>query len=102
MTASMTRAGTGTVSARNLSYLDEHLKGYISAGKLAGTLVVVYRQGEIAHWSVQGLRDRERGKPMEDDTIFRIYSMTKPIASVALMQLYEKGLFQLDDPASNF
>jgi CubicO group peptidase (beta-lactamase class C family) len=64
--------------------------------------VVVYRQGEIAHWSVQGLRDRERGKPMEDDTLFRIYSMTKPIASVALMQLYEKGLFQLDQPVHDF
>src|SRR5690348_5903722 len=98
MTASMTRAGTGGVSARNLEYLDRHLGQYISSGKLTGTLVVVYRQGEIAHWSVQGLRDRERNKPMEDDTLFRIYSMTKPIASVGLMQLYEQGLFQLNDP----
>src|SRR4051812_10810967 len=102
MTAAMTRAGAGSVSARNLKYLDQHLGKYISDGKLAGTLVVVYRQGEIAHWSVQGLRDRERGKPMEDDTLCRIYSMTKPIASVALMQLYEQGLFQLDDPVSKF
>jgi CubicO group peptidase (beta-lactamase class C family) len=90
------------VSARNLGYLDQHLGQYISDGKLTGTLVVVYRQGEIAHWNVQGLRDRERNKPMEDDTIFRIYSMTKPIASIALMQLYERGLLQLDDPAHTF
>jgi CubicO group peptidase (beta-lactamase class C family) len=102
MTASMTRAGTGGVSARNLGYLDQHLGRYIADGKLAGTLVVVYRHGEIAHWNVQGQRDRERGKPMEDDTIFRIYSMTKPIASVALMQLYEQGLFQLDQPVHDF
>src|SRR4051794_40021724 len=102
MTAAMTRAGAGSVSARNLEYLDQHLGKYISDGKLAGTLVVVYRQGEIAYWSTQGLRDRERGKPMEDDTLFRIYSMTKPIASVALMQLYERGLVQLDDAVHRF
>ena len=102
MTASMTRAGTGTVNARNLGYLDEHLSRYISAGKLAGTLVVIYHQDQIAHWSAQGLRDRERGKPVTDDTIFRIYSMTKPIVSVALMQLYERGLVQIDDPVHQY
>ena len=64
--------------------------------------MVIYRHGEIAHWSTQGLRDRERSKPMTDDTIFRIYSMTKPIASLALMQLYERGLVQLDDPVHRY
>lgn len=102
MTASMIRADAGTVSARNLGYLDEHFERYISAGKLAGTITVVYHRGEVAHWSIQGLRDRERGTPMTDDTIFRIYSMTKPIVSVALMQLYERGLFQLDDAVSKY
>src|SRR5436190_12978855 len=102
MTASMTRAGPGTVSAQNLRYLDEHLGAYISAGKLTGTLVVIYHKDQIAHWSAQGLRDRERNKPVEDDTIFRIYSMTKPIVSVALMQLYERGLMQLDDPVFKY
>jgi CubicO group peptidase (beta-lactamase class C family) len=102
MTASMIRAGTGTVSTHNLGYLDEHFERYISSGKLAGTITVVFHRDQIAHWSVQGLRDRERGTPMEDDTIFRIYSMTKPIVSVALMQLYERGLFQLDDPVHRY
>ena len=102
MTAVMTRAEAGALRARNLDYLDEHLGKYISSGKLAGTIVAIYRKGELAHWSVQGQRDRERGKPMQDDTIFRIYSMTKPIASVALMQLYEQGLVQLDDPAERY
>jgi len=85
MTASLTRASAGTMSARNLGYLDEHFEKYISSGKLAGTITVVFHRDQIAHWSVQGLRDRERGTPMQDDTIFRIYSMTKPIVSVALM-----------------
>src|SRR3954451_21556118 len=102
MTASMIRTGTGTLSARNLEYLDQHLQGYISAGKLAGTLVAIHRGGELAHWRALGQRDRERGQPMEDDTLFRIYSMTKPIASVALMQLYERGLVQLDDAVHRF
>jgi CubicO group peptidase (beta-lactamase class C family) len=98
MTATVARSGTDTVHARNLAYLDEHLQRYISSGTLTGTLTVVYHRGQVAHWSAQGLRDRERGQPVTDDTIFRIYSMTKPIASVALMQLYERGLVQLDDP----
>src|SRR5215212_390254 len=102
MAAAMTLTGTGTLSARNLRYLDEHLDRYISSGKLAGVLTVVFHRDQITHWSAQGLRDRERNKPMEDDTIFRIYSMTKPIASIALMQLYERGLFQLDDPVSKY
>src|SRR3954454_1194460 len=102
MTASMIRADAGTMSARNLGYLDQHFERYISAGTLAGTITVVFHRDQITHWSVQGLRDRERGTPMEDDTLFRIYSMTKPIASVALMQLYEQGLFQLDDPVHKY
>jgi CubicO group peptidase (beta-lactamase class C family) len=102
MTTVLARPGAGTVSARNLEYLDEHLQRYISSGRLAGTLVAVYHRGQLAHWSAQGLRDRERGRPVADDTIFRIYSMTKPIVSVALMQLYERGLVQLDDPVHRY
>ena len=102
MTASMTRAAAGAVSARNLEYLDEHLQKYISSGKLAGTLTAIYRKGELAHWRTLGQMDRERAKPMRDDTVFRIYSMTKPIVSLALMQLFERGLVQLDDPAHRY
>jgi CubicO group peptidase (beta-lactamase class C family) len=102
MTAALIRPETGAVSAQNLAYLDEHVRRYIASGKLTGALTVVYHRGQVAHWSAQGLRDRERGKPVTDDTIWRIYSMTKPIVSVALMQLYERGLVQLDDPVHRY
>ena len=102
MTATAARPSTETVHPRNLAYLDEHLLRYITAGKLAGTLAVVAHRGKVVHSSMQGLRDRERGAPIQDDTIFRIYSMTKPIVSIALMQLYERGLVQLDDPVHRY
>jgi CubicO group peptidase (beta-lactamase class C family) len=57
---------------RNLGYLDDHLRRYISSGRPVGTLIVVYHKDQIAHWSAQGWADRERGKPMTDDTLFRI------------------------------
>jgi CubicO group peptidase (beta-lactamase class C family) len=78
--------------------VDRHLQRYIDAGKIAGALTLITRRGELAHFQPLGLADREQGRPMARDTIFRIYSMTKPITSVALMMLYEQGLFQLDDP----
>lgn len=85
-----------------LGYLDAHLKGYVDSGKMAGTLALVARGGEIGHLAAYGLADRERNKPMARDTIFRIYSMSKPITSIALMQLYERGLFQVDDPVDKY
>lgn len=87
---------------KNLEYLDQHIQRYISAGKIAGALTVVFRNGETAHFSPLGLADRERNVPMAADTIFRIYSMSKPITSVAFMQLYERGLVQLDDPVHRY
>src|SRR5262249_8495672 len=67
-------------------------------GKIAGAVTLVARHGKILHSSPLGKMDRERGTAMRHDTIFRIYSMTKPITSVALMMLYERGMFQLADP----
>jgi CubicO group peptidase (beta-lactamase class C family) len=90
------------VSARGLANLDEHLQRYIDSGRLAGALSVVYRNGEAVHFSALGMADRERGVPMREDTIFRLYSMTKPITSVALMQIFERGLIQLDDPVHRY
>ncbi len=82
-----------------LARIDEHLKNrYLDSGKIAGALTLVYRRDELAYLSPVGLMDLERGLPMAEDTIFRIYSMTKPITSVALMMLYEHGHFQLNDP----
>jgi len=82
---------------RITAHLDKH---YIQTGKIAGCQTLVARHGHVAYFRSLGLMDRERGKPMADDTIFRIYSMTKPITSVALMTLYEQGLFQLNDPVA--
>jgi CubicO group peptidase (beta-lactamase class C family) len=85
--------------SERLARIESHLKrAYIDPGKIAGALTLVHRRQALAYVSALGLQDRERGIPMADDTIFRIYSMTKPIASVALMQLYEHGHFQLEDP----
>jgi CubicO group peptidase (beta-lactamase class C family) len=75
---------------------------YIANGKLAGALVQVWRRGGLALNSVLGLADRERQVPLAEDSIFRIYSMTKPITSVAVMMLVEECKIALDDPVSKY
>ena len=86
-----------------LERIADHLnRAYIDNGKIAGCQVAVTRRGHLAYFKSLGQMDRERGKQMADDTIFRIYSMTKPITSVALMTLYERGYFQLNDPVHRF
>ena len=83
--------------------IDDHLlRRYIAPGKIAGCLTVVARDGRVAWASALGERDKARKLPMTEDTIFRIYSMSKPITSVAIMSLYEEGHFQLDDPVAKF
>ena len=86
--------------ANRLPRIAKHLDGYVDAGKLPGALCLVSRGGEEAFFHACGQRDVERRRPMQRDTVVRLYSMTKPIASVALMMLYEEGCFQLDDPVS--
>ena len=96
-------AGNTGISIDALARLDQHLLSrYIQPEKIAGCLTLISRHGETAHLSAMGSMDRERNKPMATDTIFRFYSMTKPITSVALMQLHEQGMFQLTDPVSRF
>jgi CubicO group peptidase (beta-lactamase class C family) len=86
-----------------LERIDEHLRArYLEPGKIAGCQVVVARSDQIAHYSSLGLMDRERARPVLDDTIWRLYSMTKPITGAALLTLYERGLFQLNDPVDRF
>jgi CubicO group peptidase (beta-lactamase class C family) len=75
---------------------------YVADGKLPGVLTLVARRGQVAHLGCSGVRNVATGEAMTPDTIFRVYSMTKPIVSVALMTLYEEGRFQLDDPVSRF
>ena len=86
-----------------LARIDEHLRTrYLEPGKIAGCQVVVARSDQVAHHSSLGLMDRERERPVLDDTIWRLYSMTKPITGAALLTLYERGLFQLNDPIDRF
>ncbi|HIF93257.1 MAG TPA: class A beta-lactamase-related serine hydrolase [Myxococcales bacterium] len=89
--------------SERLARIEAHMtRRYIAPRKIAGALTLVARKGEVAYLSAVGEMDIERSKPMTADTIFRIYSMTKPITSVALMMLYEHGHFQLDDPVYKF
>jgi CubicO group peptidase (beta-lactamase class C family) len=91
------------LDAQRLERITDHLnRNYIDNGKIVGCQVTVARHGHIAYAKNFGLMDRERGKPTADDTIYRIYSMTKPITSVALMTLFEQGYFQLNDPVHRF
>jgi len=90
------------LNSKQLDRLAPHLDRYVDEGKLPGYLVVVARHGQPAYLRTYGLCDVENHKPVAEDTIFRIYSMTKPITSVAIMQLYARGLFQLDNPVSRF
>ncbi len=78
-----------------LATLDAHFGRYVDEGRLAGWQLVVARHGEVAHASTYGQRDREAGLPVAPDTLWRIYSMTKPITSVAAMMLWEEGRFEL-------
>jgi CubicO group peptidase (beta-lactamase class C family) len=83
--------------------VEEHLKRrYIDAGRFPGTQLLVYRRGKVVHSAVQGFADVERKTPVKDDTIYRIYSMTKPITSVAFMMLVEEGRVALDEPVHKY
>jgi CubicO group peptidase (beta-lactamase class C family) len=100
MTVSAEVAG---FSAEKLAKIETHLETrYLKPGKIAGCRVEVVRRGETAYSATMGLMDIERDKAMCDDTIFRIYSMSKPVTSIALMMLLEEGRFQLTDPVYKF
>lgn len=85
-----------------LARIDRHFGAYVDDGRLAGWLLTVSRGGELVHVARAGHRDRESGAPVADDTIWRIYSMTKPITAVAALMLWEEGRFELKDPVSRF
>jgi CubicO group peptidase (beta-lactamase class C family) len=87
---------------QRLARIDRHLDRYVEAGRLAGWQLLIARDRRIAHLGSGGLRDVEAGLPVEPDTIWRIFSMTKPITSVAAMMLYEEGGFELKDPIARF
>jgi len=90
------------LSAARLERIGAAVDRQIAEKRIAGAVTLVSRRGRVAWFKAQGMEDREAGKPMRPDSIFRICSMTKPITSLAVMMLYEEGRFLLDDPVSKF
>lgn len=89
-------------SSERLERLNKGMERYIDDGLFAGIVTLVARKGQVVHLKGEGYQDLASKKEIELDTIFRIYSMTKPITAVALLMLFERGLFQIDDPVSKF
>ena len=90
------------LAADRLHRLDDNYARYVDDGLLAGWLLTISRHGKLAYVSHYGHRDKEAGLEVTPDTLWRIYSMTKPVTSVAAMMLYEEGRFELTDPVSKF
>jgi CubicO group peptidase (beta-lactamase class C family) len=88
--------------AGRLERIDRHFARYVEEGQLPGWLIVVTRRGRVAHLSRCGHADVEAGRPVEVDTLWRIFSMTKPVTSVAAMMLFEEGAFDLTDPIARW
>ncbi|MCP4691709.1 MAG: beta-lactamase family protein, partial [Desulfobacterales bacterium] len=90
------------LSAERLERIIPWMQGYVDAGKLPGAMTLVARQGKVAFLESVGFRDIEAPRPLTEDSILRIYSMSKPVTAAAVMMLYEEGHFQLDDPVAEF
>jgi CubicO group peptidase (beta-lactamase class C family) len=90
------------MDAGRLDRLTTHFRRYVDDGRLPGWTIVLARDGRIAYLESYGSRDLERGAPVEPDTIFRIYSMTKPVTAVAALMLWEEGRFELTDPVARY
>ncbi|MCH9674090.1 MAG: beta-lactamase family protein [Gammaproteobacteria bacterium] len=101
-TIHVTKPESVGLSAQRLARITPWMARYVSEGKLPGALTLVARHGQVAYLDYTGFADVESQAPVRADTIFRFYSMTKPITSVAMMMLYEEGRFQLSDPVSRF
>src|ERR671933_2888465 len=86
----------------SLERIDRHFDRYVDDGRLAGYLALVARRDRVAHVAMAGRRDLEAGLPVEPDTLWRIYSMTKPVTTVAAMMLWEEGAFELKDEVARF
>src|SRR5215468_6727575 len=90
------------MSKQKLDRIHDALKQHVADGKLPGTVVLVARKGKLIYADATGFQDKDEGKPMALDSLFRIYSMTKPMVSVAAMILVEDGTIQLTDPVSKY
>jgi CubicO group peptidase (beta-lactamase class C family) len=89
-------------SSQRLTRINEYMERYVNEGKIAGVVTLVARNGNLVYMDKYGYRNLAEKKPIEIDTIFRIYSMSKPITSVGFMMLLEKGLVRLEDPVSKY
>ena len=89
-------------SSERLTQIDKTLQAHIEKGLIPGATILIGRHGKIAYFKTYGMQDKEGGVPMKKDTIFRIYSMGKPITAVAIMMMWEEGKFILADPVSKF
>lgn len=89
-------------SEQRLLRINSRMQEYIDEGKLAGIMTLVSRNNQTVHFAAQGMQDKEAGIPLQRDTIFRIYSMTKPITTVAALTLWEQGKFHMNDPISMY
>jgi CubicO group peptidase (beta-lactamase class C family) len=85
-----------------LARISKAMEADVAAGNIPGALGMVIRNGKVAYLETRGMADREAGKPMKEDTIFRIYSMSKPITSVAVMMLFEEARLRIKDPVSKY
>lgn len=90
------------ISSNRLTVVSKLMHSYLKTGLIPGAVVVIARKGKIVLFNAYGKMDIEQDKPMREETLFRIHSMTKPLTAVALLILYEQGLFQLSDPVSRF
>ena len=90
------------LSTPRLARIAQWMRSWVDSGRLPGLLVAVVRDDRLAWFETCGYRDVGAGRAVEPDTIYRIYSMTKPITTVAALMLYEEGCFQLDDPVATF
>ena len=90
------------LSSERLERIATNVQRSIDDKRIAGAVTRVVRHGRVAWLKSQDMMDREGGKAMRPDAMFRICSMTKPITSVAVMMLYEEGMFLLDDPVSKY
>jgi len=98
-TAKAERVG---MSSERLGRMTQSMQGVVDEGKFSGVVTLVARHGKVVHLSAVGKQDIDAGKPMSKDSIFRIYSMSKPITGVAMMILFEQGKWQLNDPVAKF
>jgi CubicO group peptidase (beta-lactamase class C family) len=98
-TAKAERVG---MSSQRLGLMPQSMQGFVDQGKYSGVVTLVARHGKVVEFDAVGKQDIEAGKPMAKDSIFRIYSMSKPITGVAMMILFEQGKWQLNDPVAKY